>query len=233
MTATGSKIKAAELVEDFSLYPRSQVDGAHVAGMVHFLDAGNELPPPIVDADSLRIVDGFHRKRAQIRAFGDDVEIEVEMRKYASEKDMYLDAMMLNSRHGKGITGAEQTGAILKAKAFRISADAIAASLGITQERVAAIMGTKVAMVRTTSPMRQGVTEIGRMIPLKRSVRHLAGTTITDRQAEAMDGWPGQEQALLIRQLCSIIETNSIDRRNPKVIEGLKALRNALDEMEL
>ena len=233
MVATATKIKAAELVEDFSLYPRSQVDGAHVAQMVHTLEAGNSLPPIIIDAASKRIVDGFHRRRAVIRAFGDETEIEVESRKYASEKDMYLDAMMLNSRHGKGITGAEQTGAILKAKAFRISVDAIAASLGITQERVASIMGTKVAMVRTASPMRQGVTEIGRMIPLKRSVRHLAGTTITDRQAEAMDGWPGQEQALLIRQLCSIIETNSIDKKNPKVIEGLRSLREVLNGLEL
>jgi hypothetical protein len=227
MTTTISKAKAAELVEDFSLYPRSQVDGAHVAQMVFTLEAGNTLPPIIIDMTSRRVIDGFHRRRAMLRAFGDEAEIEVEARKYASEKDMYLDAMMLNSRHGKGITGAEQTGAILKAKAFRISADAIAASLGITQERVSAIMDTKVASIR------QGVTAVGRMIPLKRSMRHLAGTTITDRQAEAMDMLPGQEQSLLIRQLCTMISINGIDKKNPKVMEGLKALRNALNEMEL
>ena len=227
MTVTATKIKAAELVEDFSLYPRSQVDGAHVAQMVHALEAGNSLPPIIIDGASKRVIDGFHRRRAVLRAFGDETDIEVETRKYVSEKDMYLDAMVLNSRHGKGITGAEQTGAILKAKIFRISVEAIATSLGITQERVASIMENKVASVR------QGTTALGRMVPLKRSVRHLAGTTITDRQAEAMDGWPGQDQALLIRQLCSIIETNSIDKKNPKVMEALRALRDVLEEMEL
>lgn len=227
MVATKDKMKAAELIEDFSLYPRSQVDGAHVAQMVHTLEAGNTLPPIIIDAASRRIVDGFHRKRAVLRAFGDEAEIEVEARKYASEKDMYLDAMMYNSRHGKGITGAEQTGAILKAKALRLSAEAIAASLGITQERVAAIMETKVASIR------QGATALGRMIPLKRSVHHLAGTTITDRQAEAMDMFPGQAQSLLIYQLCKLIETNSIDRKNAKVLAGLKTLRDALNEMVL
>lgn len=227
MTTTTSKIKAAELVEDFSLYPRSQVDGAHVAQMVHTLEAGVMLPPIIIDSGSKRVVDGFHRRRAVIRAFGDDAEIEIEARKYASEKDMYLDAMLLNSRHGKGITGAEQTGAILKAKGFHISADAIAASLGITQERVASIMDTKVASIR------QGVTALGRMIPLKGCVHHLAGTTITDRQAEVMDMLPGQTQTLLIYQLYKLIETNSIDKKNPKVIEGLKTLRDALNEMEL
>ena len=227
MVSTITKIKAVELIEDFSLYPRSQVDGAHVAQMVHALEAGNILPPIIIDADSKRIVDGFHRVRAWRRASGVGVEVEVEARKYASEKDMYLDAMVLNSRHGKGITGAEQTGAILKAKAFRISVEAIASSLGITQERVASIMENKVASVR------QGTTALGRMISLKRSMHHLAGMIITDRQADAMDMLPGQDQALLIRQLCKIIETNSIDKKNPKVIEGLKALRNALNEMEL
>jgi hypothetical protein len=224
---TVTKIKAAELIEDFSLYPRSQVDGAHVAQMVHTLEAGNTLPPIIIDATSKRVVDGFHRRRAILRAFGDEAEIEVEARKYVSEKDMYLDAMMLNSRHGKGITGAEQTGAILKAKVFRISADAIAASLGITQERVASIMENKVASIR------QGVTAIGRMIPLKRSVHHMAGTVITDRQAEAMDMFPGQAQTLLIRQLSKLIETNSIDKKNPKVIAALMELHDLLDGMEL
>lgn len=227
MTTTAKKMKAAELIEDFSLYPRSQVDGAHVAQMVHALEAGNTLPRIIIDGPSKRVVDGFHRKRAALRAFGDDAEIEVEVRSYASEKDMYLDAMMLNSRHGKGITGAEQTGAILKAKAFRISVEAIASSLGITQERVASIMGNKVASVR------QGTTALGRMIPLKRSVHHMAGTVITDRQAEAMDMFPGQAQSLLIHQLVKLIETNSIDKKNPRVIEGLRALRTALEGMEL
>ena len=43
------KVKAAELIEDFSLYPRSQVDGAHVQSMTESLLAGEKLPPIIID----------------------------------------------------------------------------------------------------------------------------------------------------------------------------------------
>src|SRR5688572_13414948 len=57
-------IKASELVEDFDLYPRGDVDGTHVLSLVQALEAGVELPPIIACKKTKRIVDGFHRRRA-------------------------------------------------------------------------------------------------------------------------------------------------------------------------
>ena len=62
------KMQAAQLVEDFSLYPRSQVDGSHVQRLSEALLAGETLPSIIVD-ESGRIIDGFHRRRAVMRAY--------------------------------------------------------------------------------------------------------------------------------------------------------------------
>ena len=225
MTETTTKIKIAELIEDFDLYPRSNIDSAHVANLAHALEAGEELPAIIIDERSKRIIDGFHRRRALLRILGDQAEIEVEARKYPSEKDMYIDAMRHNARHGKAITGSEQTGAILKAQRLHVSVDMIASSLGLTQERVQTIIQTKVGTIRyARGPANE-------KIALKRSVHHLK--SLTREQADAMDMFPGQPQVLLLRQLNKLIETDCIETENSQVIAELKRLRDALNEMEL
>jgi hypothetical protein len=220
------KMKVAELIEDFGLYPRSQVDGSHVQKLAEALLAGETLPPIIVD-DSGRLIDGFHRRRAVLRVHGDDAEIEVEVRQYANERERYLDALRLNARHGKGITGAELTGAILKAEHFKLKPKVVASALGIRTERVEKIRQTK------TAELRQAVMAHGKKIPLKRSVYHLAGKTLTDPQAEAMDMLPGQPQALLVQQLIRLIETNSLDLDDERVVTGLARLRDLLVSLPL
>jgi len=223
-TDTIMKIKVGELIEDFGLYPRSQVDGVHVQDMVFALDAGEVFPNILIDEKSKRIVDGIHRERMYLRVFGPDAEIEVVARKYSSEKEMYLDALRLNARHGSGIKGAEKTGAILKGLQLKISENAIASSLGITVERIKEILQTKVGKVRYAKGP-EG------KIPLKRCVYHLK--VVTPKQAEAMDMLPGQSQVLLLRQLNKLIETDSINMDNPQVVEELVRLRDALNEMDL
>lgn len=220
------KIKVVQLIEDFGLYPRSQVDGSHVQKLAEALMAGETLPPIVVD-ESGRIIDGFHRRRAVLRVHGDSAEIEVEIRQYANNKERYLDALRLNARHGKGINGAELTGAILKAEQFKLEPAVVASALGIRTERVKKIHQTKVAEVK------QAVTAYGKKIPLKRSVVHLAGKTLTKPQAEVMDMLPGQPQELLIQQLIKIIETGSLDLDNEKVVTRLLRLRELLMSLSL
>lgn len=215
------KMKVAQLIEDFGLYPRSQVDGSHVHKLSEALLAGETLPPIIVD-ESGRIIDGFHRRRAAMRAYGDEAEIEVEVRHYANDRERYLDALRLNARHGKGITGAELTGAILKAEQFKLKPKVVASALGITADRISTILQTKVAHIK------QAVTAHGDRVPLKRSVHHLAGKTLTRTQAEAMDMLPGQPQSLLIRQIIKLIETGSLEMENEMVVSGLIRLRELL-----
>jgi len=225
MTTAATKIKLAELVEDFDLYPRSDVDSAHVATLAYALEAGEKFPPIIIDEKSKRIVDGFHRRRAYLRVLGDEGEIEVEARRYPSDKEMYIDAMRYNARHGRALAGSEQTGAILKAQRFHVSIDVIASSLGVTQERVESIIQHKVGTIK-------GVRMAdGRMIALKGSVHHLK--ILSHEQAEAMDMFPGQPQVLLLRQLNKLIETDCIETENPQVIAELRRLRDALNGMKL
>ena len=98
------KKRALDLIEDFDLYPRTTVDSLHVARIADSLAAGETVPAIIVDPKG-RVIDGLHRRRAALRVWGDDAMIECEVRTYANDKDAYLDAVRLNARHGKAITG--------------------------------------------------------------------------------------------------------------------------------
>jgi hypothetical protein len=219
-------IKAAELIEDFRLYPRSQVDTTHVRNIAEAMMAGEKFPSIIIDEQN-RIIDGFHRKRATLRVFGDEADIEVEVRQYVNDKERFLDALRYNSRHGKGITGVEQTGAILKAQGFKIDPKFIASALGISQERVKEIVQCKVGNIR------QGTTAHGDPVPLKRSMQHFAGKEMTVEQVKVNDMAPGTPQSLLINQLIGFIESGSLQLENEKIVNGLIHLKELLNGLVL
>ena len=214
-------IKAVELIEDFSLYPRSKVDATHVQYLAHSLAAGETLPPLIVDQQN-RLIDGFHRRRAYLRIFGDKSTVCVERRKYKEDKEAFLDALRLNSRHGKGITGSEQTGAIIKANQFKIDHESIASAMGITSERYQVITRSKIAKI-DDSKME---------IALKRSVMHLRrkGNKVSKSQVEAINSAPGQPQSLILLQINRLIESDLIDWDNEKVVNGFKRLWGNLEK---
>jgi hypothetical protein len=224
-------VKIADLVEDFALYPRTEVDGSHVALIADYYEAGGETPPPIVEP-GLRIVDGFHRVRARRRIFGDDSDVEVIVRTYKNEAEMYLDAARLNASHGKNITGAERTACIIKGiDKWKLEPVAMAEVLGITVERVEAIVGLGAAKVTSR--------RVGR-IAVKGSVRHLVKQInegkrgpLTNEEVEKMDRGAGTGQALLLAQVCDIIESEWLDLENPRVVVQVRRLRDALDTVKI
>ena len=218
------KIKAVQLVEDFGLYPRSIVDSTHVTALVAALEAGETLPPIIVDQKN-RVIDGFHRRRAALRFHGDKAVMDCEVRTYKTEAAAFLDALRLNSRHGKGIVGSEQTGAVIKARILKIEPELIASAMAITVERVEKITTKKITYI--TPARKLGVAD---EIPLKGSVRHLSGNErgVNKKQAEAIKHAPGQPQSLLIRQLNELLEAALIDWENSRVVAGMKRLSENL-----
>lgn len=106
------KYKAALLIEDMTLYPRNDVDEVNIAHLVEALQVGAELPKILIEETTLRIVDGFHRRRAYMRAFGDDVEVTCEVKKYKDDAELFLEAVRLNANHGINMDGYDRTHAM-------------------------------------------------------------------------------------------------------------------------
>jgi hypothetical protein len=214
----------AKLVRDFRLYPRTAVDMVHVGEMLDALKGDATFPPIVVDAKSFRVVDGFHRL-AMYEALAkkcDDKKtvptVEVEVRTYDNEREMYLDAVRLNAAHGRNISGHERTACILKAAELDIRPELVAAALSITKERVQEIVAMKTALV----------TPSGSRMALKRSVAHMAGQTLTSGQAKVMGRLPGQAQSLLLMQVCDLIQHHMLNLKDPRVRVQVARLKKLL-----
>lgn len=211
-------IKAAEIVLDFDLYPRNNVDAHNVKGIVDALAAGIEMPPVIIDKKSKRCVDGFHRVRAQLRLYGDDADITVIEKPYKNEAEMFLDAMRYNAAHGARLDPCDRTHCVIVAERLRIPLDAVAGALCMPIEKLGALRDDRTA---------KGAG--GLSIPLKNTVRSFAGRKLTKRQVEANEKLSGMNQQFYANQLIELIESNMLDYDDEKLMERLIQLRELLE----
>src|ERR1700691_5082151 len=73
------KVSPSDLVEDAGVYPRGMVSEVHVADLAYALDAGAQLPVPVIDRETQKIVDGFHRVRAHRKRLGENGVIDADV----------------------------------------------------------------------------------------------------------------------------------------------------------
>jgi len=210
------KIKLALLVLDYDLYPRQDVDSANVRSLVEALNAGVELPPIVIDKQSKRVVDGIHRVHSYRRVLDETATIEVIARNYASDAEMFLDAIQLNAGHGKRLSPFDKARAILRAEELKIEVDRIAGALHITIDRVGEI------------EIRKGARTNGQKIIIKNTLRHLAGGKLNKKQRVANDRAGGMFPLYYVNQVINIIEGDVLDRENEKLMERLGELRELL-----
>jgi ParB-like chromosome segregation protein Spo0J len=214
-----ARVPAVELVEDLSLYPRLQVDDWYVSRLAEALRSGAALPPIVADRASKRIVDGFHRRRAALRAFGPTAEVDVLFRDYPDERSLYLDALRLNAHHGKRLTTAEEVRAVLRGQELGLEPRVIADTLAIRVEKLEGLLEKKTAR-GTIEPV----------VVLKPSFSHLAGEKLTQEQEQANKHSGGHQASFYARMLIQLIESGAVDESNRILMERLKKLYELLDK---
>ena len=219
--------KASELIEDFDLYPRMSVNSAHISELVEVIESKAQLPNIIIDKESRRIIDGFHRRRAFVRLFGEDANIMVEERSYKNKGEMFLDAISLNSGHGEKLTAYDRAHTISKAAELSIDPDLVATALNITTEKYSEITTEKIAHFTM-----KGVQHD---IPLKRSLSHLAGKNMTIERArkldEIMPKVGGNSLSFYANQLIMQIENGFANLEDNYLMEILGKLHTVLEDV--
>ena len=213
------RLSMGELVCDFTMYPRASVDGQHVHYMVAALEAGATLPPMIIDKKSRRIVDGFHRYRAYRRT--EVEEVDVIEKTYKDDKALFLDAVRFNAGHGRSLTTFDRTHCIIRANELRVDEELLAGALCITMDALGELRTGNTGRLRA-------VGGGGQSVPLKRTIRHMAGRTLSKAQGEANDKLSGMEQAFYVNQIITLIETNLLDRDNEQLMARLRVLEGLL-----
>lgn len=197
------KLKAVELILDWNLWPRHEsnvLDTANIRGMREALRAGVELPPPIVNSDDYRVVDGFHRVRAHLLEFGDDARMKVDLRVYETEADMFQDAIEHNAHHGLPLSPKDRAHAIIKARAFKIPLSAIARALGMTE-----------ASTRKFVEQRSAKKPSGETVALSYGAISLAGKTMTEEQVYFNDHSDGNIPIMHATMLLNALRANAMN----------------------
>lgn len=123
-----------ELVEDYHLYPRAEVDGATVEQFREALRAGAKFPPLRVCAKTLRVIDGFHRKVAYEREHATHALCSLE--DVADDVDLFRRAAAANAGHGRRYSVDDYATAVRLAKRLGLTREQISADLFLPLDRI-------------------------------------------------------------------------------------------------
>lgn len=215
-------IPLEKIIQDFNLYPRSSVNPFVVSNYLEALRAGATFPPVEVD-QKFRLIDGFHRYEAHKRSHAKSIAATVIP--VRNDAEFFGRAIATNARHGNQFSGYDRARMIAKAADLGIQKDHIVSLLSITIESIDSIeRGFGHARGEDDS-------ELETLIPLKNSVRHLAGRTLSRRQLNAHQHIGGQQQTFYVNQVLLFLEGNLLDHKNPALMARLYALAQALEKV--
>jgi len=221
MSARIEKVKISSLVINEALWPRRVISRVNISRICEAIRCGKELPPIIVDRITRTVIDGVHRLKAVARIFGPVAEIMVEWRDYDNEAAMFIDAARLNAGHGEPLTPIDQAFCLHRAEELKIERPMIMSALNLSKPAVERICSG-----------RFGFGPTGECIVLKRSVGHLAGENLTERQVaanERVGGFPVREY---VEQLITFIEGGLLKQDGDIILEGrLRHLQQLLTKL--
>lgn len=208
MTTT---IKASTLTLDYSLYPRHRISEDNARRIREAMEAGIVTPPVIADRKTKKVIDGFHRVTAALQIDA-NAEIQVELRDYKDNAARFQDAIVLNANHGLGLTAYDRARCVALGQRFGMELPMIALALSTTADRIEKILAHKMAVID------------GKPVPIKGSVRHLAGQELSDKQQRGMTKSAGSHQLFMVTQLINLIENDLLDKSNRGVMQALQRL---------
>ena len=212
------RVKISKLVLDYNFYPRQHLNNYHVNEIMEALKAGVHMPPITADKSSYRVVDGWHRIEAFRRLWEGKAQIEADLKEYASEAEMFQDAIRLNASHGQALSAMDEAHCLAKAKEFQLEPAVVATLLNITTERAEELVSNRMA-----------ISSDGAIV-LKGSTAWMAGRRLTQEQVDYNRKAGGLHPTFYINQVISMLESDSVNWDDVRVINGLKRLSRLLEE---
>lgn len=98
-------IQLTEIVFDQAIYPRAEWSQATVNRYAEALNAGDEFPPIVLEADTNRLLDGMHRVQAHKQALRDTISVVWQTVPDGVPPKVF--AASLSAKHGDRIKGEE------------------------------------------------------------------------------------------------------------------------------
>jgi|SRR5215471_612278 len=188
------KVAIAKITIDESIYPRSSVSDFNVSRLRSALKTGAKLPPLLVEAKFYRLVDGRHRYEAY--QLENIKTIEVIEKVYATEADLFADAVRANIGHGEPLDSFNVRNAIIRLTEYGYDREKISDVVRLTVEQIERIERGFAAH------------EDGKPLALKGGLNHLKGRVLNKEQIQVNRHYSGGKAVFYVRQLCELIETD-------------------------
>lgn len=199
---------------DEALYPRHDQAKQVAAQYAEAKRAGAKFPPIRVDQHG-RLIDGLHRLMA------DDIngvtQIEVERVKVKDDNEFFKLAITANAHHGVRYTGIDYAQMVLRGREMGIPDDEIAKLVYVTPGYLEEAIRDWFALNNKSEA-----------VALKRTIKHMRGRKLNAGQMEANKKLSGMNQGFYVNQLRLLLENDLIDTENPKLVENLQGLQEAL-----
>lgn len=209
-------VPVADIVLDESVYPRHQIDRSYVMDLVRALEAGAQLPPPLLEEGTQRCVDGFHRVSAH-RKVDPGCGIPCEMETYADETALVAAAIEANAAHGRKLDAQDKTRAALMLKQRGYDTRQIAVVLHTTTARVEQLTVRVVLVDSKLQPAK----------PVCYPTRGESPRRLSGDQYAVMRSSSGRRTAQTVTQLSNELAAGLIDVEKHR--GALEQLRQALD----
>ena len=210
------KVKLSEITLDYKVYPRKEIRVPHVANLKDAIEAGEELPPIVIEKGTGRIVDGFHRFEAYKALLKPSAMIPVVEKRYKNDAELFLDSIRLNSEHGLALDRWAKAKCAQKCRDLGLDDKAIAKALRMSVDRIQAMLEKRTARSRN-----------GKVV-LKGSLQFLRGKKLTERQVKANEKVGGFAAGYYVKQVLTFLRGDVIDRENENLMELLQELYEEL-----
>jgi len=242
------KLEIGQISYSDQIYPRAAINYIHVEQLVDALKAGYRLPPiTIADVNGEKnvLIDGLHRLKAYFKVGAEKVECEWIGK--LSLKDAIVEAVRLNSAHGRNLSPFEKRAFIAKSKKLGIKNDKIAEALRMPIEKVEKLsissisyFGINLEDRLNRKPIIQILHEHGYRTPLieelmayipKKPLQKVAENLEADSMIQAQKSLAAMSQIHLLKQVIDLIDSNAIDLENPEVRSLLKELHYKIEQL--
>lgn len=207
-------VKLAALKRDDLIYPRFRVDKATVSRYVESMDSGSKFPPILVDQD-MRVLDGIHRLEAYTRRQTETVDVEVV--RVRNDSEFFKKSLEVNSSHGHPFTQIDYAHMILKGR-----------ELGVDERTIAELVHVTPGYLEEATRGWFARNNEGKLIPLKRTIQHMAGQKLTADQIEANRKLGGWGATFYVNQINMLLENDLINTEHNGTMEALKTLQENL-----
>jgi hypothetical protein len=185
--------------------------------MAESLRAGKTLPPILVEKKTFRVVDGFHRVEAHRRVYGEGAHIQALMKAWPDEQSMMVEMVECNVGHGRSLTTQDKARCIALLEGTGLVPEQIASALHMTPEKVGEMKLERLAQYKMEP------------IALKRSTSHFAGTDLSEATHDYNNIAGGHNQSFYVNQVIAMLESESVDWANERLITALKKLHAILE----